>query len=150
MSKANILDFDSLDTSAAAEKGAEIELFHPETKKPLGVFVSIIGMESPEVKAEIRKDINRERVKEFQASRNAKDAAPKTIEEQEAETVKLAARVCKGWRTVIDGKSEPVIYWKGEKLDFTSDNVSRWLVNFSWARVQIIEAAGDLGIFLGN
>lgn len=150
MSKANILDFDSLDTSAASEKGFELELLHPETRKPLGVFVSVVGMESPEIKAELRKDINRERVKEFQAARNAKEASPKTIEEQEAETVRLAVRVCKGWRTVIDGKSEPVIYWKGEKLDFSPDNLSRWLAHFGWARLQVIEAAGDLGNFLGN
>lgn len=150
MTKAVAIDFDSLDTSAASERGFELELVHPETKAPLGVFVNVIGMESPEVKAEIRKEINRDRVKEFQAARNSKDAAPKTIEEQEAETIRLAARVCKGWRTVIDGKSEPVIHWKGEKLDFTADNLSRWLTHFGWARTQVIEAANDLGNFLGN
>lgn len=150
MSKTSILDFDSLDTAVASERAFELELTHPKTNALLGVFISIVGMESAEVKAEIRKDINRERVKEFQAARNAKDAAPKTIEEQEAETVKLAIRVCKGWRTVIDGKSEPVITWKGEKLDFTPENLARWMSNFGWARLQIIGAASDLGNFMGN
>lgn len=146
----DILDFDSLDTTAANDKGFELELLNPATKKPLGVFLSIIGTESAEVKAEMRREINRERVKDFQAARKGGAAEPKTIEEQEADTIRLAARLCKGWRTVKDGKSEKVIYWKGEKLDFNPDNLNHWLSTFGWARLQIIEAAGDLGNFLGN
>lgn len=151
MSKDNTLDFDSLDTTAACEKPFELELLHPDTKKPLGVFVSIIGTESAEIKAEFRKELNRERQREFQAQRSpSKAVEPKTIEEQEAEGVRLAARLLKGWRTVKDGKSEPVVIWKGEKLDFNPDNVNRWLTHFAWVRVQIIDGAGELGNFLGN
>ena len=86
MSKDNTLDFDSLDTTAACEKPFELELLHPDTKKPLGVFVSIIGTESAEIKAEFRKELNRERQREFQAQRSPNKAVePKTIEEQKAE-----------------------------------------------------------------
>lgn len=150
MTKASFLDFETLDTEAASEQPFELELLHPATKKPLGVFISIVGAESGEIKADVRKEINRDRIKEFQAARNKQGVEPETIEEQEADSVRLASKLAKGWRTVTDGKSEPVVIWKGEKLDFSSDNLTRWLLQFSWARVQILDASRDLGNFLKN
>lgn len=150
MSKSDILDFDSVDTGQACERPFDLELTHPATNAPLGVFVSILGSESAAFKGEIRKEINKERMKEFELRRSKKEADPKTIEQDEADSVRLAAKLVTGWRTVKDGKSEPVIYWKGEKLDFTPDNLNRWLAHFAWVRVQIVEAANQLGNFLGN
>ena len=147
----DILDFDTLDTAAASEKPYEFELVHPNTKAPLGVYVSVVGPESDAFKAKIRKEINRERQREFQAQRNpSKAAGPQTIEEDEAFSVSLLSDLVKGWRTVKDGKSEPVIYWKGEKFPFNAENLTRWLTHFPWVRVQINDAASDIGNFLGN
>jgi hypothetical protein len=144
------IDFDTLDTAAACEKPYEFELVHPQTKAPLGVFVSVVGPESAAFKNKIRRQINQERRKAFEAQRKGKGVEPSTIEEDEAETVNLVAELVKGWRTVKDGKSEPVIYWKGDKLPFSAESVSRWLTHFPWVREQINEASGDLGNFLGN
>jgi hypothetical protein len=151
MTKAAVLDFDSLDTAQACEKPYEFELVHPQSKAPLGVFVSVVGPESSAFKNKIRAQINSDRRKEFEAQRNPRKAAgPATIEQDEAQSVDLIADLVKGWRTVLDGKSEPVIYWKGESLPFNADNAKRWLTHFPWVRDQVNEAAGDLGNFLGN
>jgi hypothetical protein len=146
----DVIDFEALDTAAACEKPYEFELVHPQTKAPLGVFVSVVGPESNAFKSRLRKQINQERRKAFAAERKGKGSEPSTIEEDEAETVSLIAELVKGWRTDKDGKSEPVIYWKGEKLAFSAENVNRWLTHFPWVREQINEASGDLGNFLGN
>lgn len=150
MTKAAAADFDSLDTAVACEKPYEFELVHPASKDPLGVFISVVGPESAAFKARVRREINRDRRKDFEAKRKGKDAEPQTIEEDEAFSISLVANLVTGWRTVKDGKSESVIYWKAEKLEFTPDNLNRWLTHFSWVRLQINEAASDLGNFLGN
>jgi hypothetical protein len=150
MSKSIPVDFDSLDMAQACEKPYEFELIHPQSKAPLGVFVAVVGPESAKFKERVRREINRDRRKEFEAKRKGKEAEPSTIEEDEAFSVSLVADLVTGWRTVTDGKSEPVVIWKGEKLDFNSDNLNRWLSHFPWVRLQINEAANDLGNFLGN
>lgn len=150
MPKSDLLDFDSLDTQAACERAYELELRHPANKKPLGVFVSVLGSESPAFKGEVRKEINRERLAEFKARRENKEADPKTVEEDEADSIRLASKLVTGWRTVTDGKSEPVVIWKGEKLDFNADNLNRWMAHFPWVRLQIVEASNALGNFMGN
>lgn len=146
----DVLDFAALDTAAASEKPYEFELVHPKSKKPLGVFISVVGPESAAFKNKVRKQINRDRIKAFQASRNGKGGEPSTIEEDEAEGVTLISELVKGWRTVKDGKSESVIYWSEEKLAFSPEALTRWLTHFPWVREQINEAASDLGNFLGN
>jgi len=145
------LDFDTLDTGAACEKPTEFQLNHPTTKKPLGVFLSVVGPESAAFKNKIRRQINLDRKKAFEAQRKNNGAIePSTIEEDEVETVNLIAELVKGWRTDKDGKSEPVIYWKGDKLPFSAENLHRWLTHFPWVRDQINEFTKDIGNFLGN
>jgi hypothetical protein len=151
MTEASTIDFDSLDTAAACEKPYEFELVHPQSKAPLSVFVSVVGPESAAFKSKVRRQINLDRRKAFEAERNPRKAAgPSTVEEDEAQSVEMIADLVKGWRTAKDGKSEPVIYWKGEKLPFSPENLNRWLTHFPWVRGQIDEAASDLGNFLGN
>lgn len=158
MTKADVLDFDTLDTIAAQSTPHEMELVHPTTKKPLGVFLNLVGPESPEFKARVAKEANRERRRAFEAKRKGAPVDPTTLEEDEAFGISLVADLVKGWRTVIDEgvvgkqpKSEPVIIWKGEKLAFTPENLSRWLTHFkSWVVPQINDFTQDLGNFLGN
>lgn len=145
------IDFDTLDTAAASEKTFEFELVHPGTKKPLGVFLGVIGPESKAFKDRVRREVNRDRRKAFEATRKNKGAVePNTIEEDEASGVSMIADLVKSWRTVTDGKSENVIIWKGEKLPFTSDNLTRWLANFQWVIPQINDVTNEIGNFLGN
>lgn len=143
-------DFDTLDAGIASENPYEFELVHPASKEPLGVFISVVGPESAAFKNRVRREINRDRRRAFEAQRKNKPTEPNTIEEDEEFSISLVVDLVTGWRTVKDGKSEPVIYWKGEKLEFNPDNLAKWLTHFAWVRVQVNEAASDLGNFLGN
>lgn len=40
------IDLASLDTQAACEQGAELELLHPATGQPLGVYLTLAGVDS--------------------------------------------------------------------------------------------------------
>jgi len=146
--KISAMNFDSLDTVEACEKPYEFELVHPSTKEPLGVFVSVVGPESSAFKNRVFRQVNQERRRAFEMQRKGKDIQPKTLEEDEAESISLVADLVTGWRTVIDGKSEPVIFWGEEKLEFNDSNLVRWLTKFRWVRAQIDEAATDLGNFM--
>ncbi len=144
----DVLDFDTLDTAAACSKPFEFELLHPISEKPLGVFISVYGPESDQFKARVRQEENRQRRRNFESARKGKGVEPSTLEEDEAQMISLVATLVAGWRTVTDGKSEPVIIWKGEKLEHNPANVERWLATFSWVRKQIDEAAGKLENFI--
>jgi hypothetical protein len=145
-----LTDFDALDTGAACEKSYEFELLHPTSDKPLGVFVSVLGPESQAFKTRVRKEVNRDRQRQFAAQRKGKVPEPQMLEEDEEFGVSLLTEIVTGWRTVKDGKSEPVIYWKGEKLEYSKENVNRWLMHFPWARKQISDESSKLENFLGN
>jgi hypothetical protein len=72
MAKIAAIDFDSLDTAAASEQPYEFELTHPSTKEGLGVFVSVVGPESAEFKNRVRREVNRNRRREFEAKRRTR------------------------------------------------------------------------------
>jgi len=144
------IDFESLDTEAASEKAQELELVHPSSKKGLGVFLSLLGPDSKAFKERLRKEVDRDRARAFKAERGGKGAEPKTLAEDEQLGIQLTADLVKGWRTVTDGKSENVIIWKGEKLEFNQDNLVRWLTAFQWAIGQINDFTKDLENYLGN
>lgn len=144
------IDFADMDVAAASETPFEFELKHPATHAPLGVFVSVFGPESAAFKAKIFADQNRERRRIFEQQRKGRPPEPKTMEEDTAAAVKLIGTLVAGWRTVRDGKSEPVIVWGKERLECTTENVVRWLTHFSWVRKQVDEASGDIENFIAG
>jgi hypothetical protein len=76
-------------------------------------------------------------------------AEPSTLEEDEA--FGSAGRRSGQGLAHRQGRQERAgHYWKGEKLEFNDDNLTRWLGNFQWVIPQINEFTNDLGNFLGN
>jgi hypothetical protein len=70
------------------------------------------------------------------------------MEEDEDNLLRALAVCVLGWRTITEGKSEPVIVWGPDRLECTPDNAFRWLKRFKWAREQINAATGQLSNFL--
>lgn len=143
-------DFDALDIGAKADVPFELELIHPETKAGLGVFIQVVGSDGDTFQQYLREESNRERRKAFDERRSGKTAAPTTAEEDEERMLRALAACIKGWRTVLDGASEPVILWGGRKIEFSADNAVIWMRKFRWVRSQINEATGNLQNFLGS
>lgn len=141
-------NFADLDLAQKAETPFEFELEHPETKEGLGVFISVIGSESETFQRYVREEGNKARRKAFEAQRKGKSDGPMTVEDEEGAILRAVSVCIHSWRTVIDGKSEPVIHWGGDKLDCTPDNAFRWLSKFRWVREQVNKATGELGNFL--
>jgi hypothetical protein len=138
-------DFAALDLASACDAPHEFELKHPQTEDGLGVFVSVVGVESATFQAYVRAEGNKARRKQFKG-RGASE--PVTIEDEEDSLLRAVVACMTGWRTVIDGKSEPVIYIAGDAKQFTETNAVAWLKQFRWAAQQINAATADLGNFM--
>lgn len=141
-------DFDALDIATAADSPFELELVHPESKEGLGVFISVLGAEGDTFQRYLREENNRTRRKTFEAQRRGKPEEPSTAEEDEDRILRAIAVCITGWRTVVEGKSEPVIVWSGRKIEFSRDNAIAWMRKFRWVRAQINEATAELRNFI--
>lgn len=137
-------DIGSINPEAASDAGAEFELVHPETKEPLGVFITALGQESSVFKDHLRETTNARIRKQHQLRRRGKDLDPLTVEQQEAEGIDALVLLTRGWRT----GDEKVITFEGAKLDFNVPNCRRLYTERPWIRKQVDEATADLSLFM--
>lgn len=140
------MDLGKLDTVAACDAGAEIELLHPVSKDPIGVFVSIRGKDSNAFKMHIRQSINA-KLNQQRANRNRR-APQLTLESSEDEALDALVVCVTGWRTVEGGESFPHIKFNGEELTFNAVNAKRLMAALPWMKQQLDEEIGDLENFL--
>lgn len=150
--KPQAFDFSALDIASAADQPHEFELVfpptHPNEGEGIGVFVSVIGAESATFQRFIREEANRMQDEQWRKRRTNKPEPPMSIEEQETKITEAIAHAVTGWRTVIDGKSEPVIYDAGNPIEFSRPACVQWLLKYSWVRDQINKATADLSNFI--
>lgn len=149
MSKAKAFDFDELDLEALCDQPFEFEIVHPDSEEGLGVFVSVVGSQSATYQKFLREEQNKQRKDAFEAQRKGTDTEkPRAVEDDEDTLCRAVAASMKGWRSVIDGESKPVIMWGGKGLEFTAHNAVLWLKKFRWVRAQVNKQTGELGNFI--
>ena len=132
-----MFDFATLDTATACETPFEFEIRRPDTGAGLGVFVSVIGMQGATMTAYARQEANAARIKAYEAERTGKALPVQTLEDDEESILKALAKCMTGWRTVIEGKSKPVIVVDGEEVPFSPAAALDWLRRFRWVREQV-------------
>lgn len=134
-----IIDLDDLDLAAACDRGYELELTHPVSKKPLGVFISIVGKESETFKGYIRKETNDKLAKDALRSKNGQEPELETMEMVDERGIALLATCTTGWRNVK---------YKGKDLSYSRENVIKLYTNLSWVKIQVDRAIGNLANFM--
>lgn len=134
-----VFDLKSLDTVAASNAGAEIELRHPVTNAPIGVFVSVVGKDSDTYRTFQRLKFNEYLRAEQQAKMRGRQPNQKSAEDYEDDMLSLLVACTRGWRGMV---------YEGEELAFTAENVRKVYQTQPWIRDQVNEAVGDLGNFL--
>jgi len=133
------LDLSSLDTVAASDKGARIELRNPISNEPLGAFVHIYGKHSKAFQGRIR-DLQNERIRQASvAAKIGQTPKAKTAEELEAEKLSLLVALTYKFENVTVDKKE---------LEYSEDNAAMLYTRFPWVREQIDVAADDLANFM--
>ena len=145
MSKKNeAFDLGSIDTVAACNKGFEVELKHPATKEPLGIFWSVLGSDSDTVREYTKEKINTNLRKEAAARKKGGEPDVRTVQDFERDSVEFLTICSVGWRT---GESN-TIKFRGEDLEFNVPNAKKVLTDMPWIRKQLDEAINDLENFM--
>lgn len=141
-------DLSSFDSTAACEQGAEIELLHLVSRAPTGIFISVVGSDSVAFKNRSRAAANAQRRHEEALRSRGKKSTPRSVEEIEQENIALVAACVTGWKTVVGGKSKPVLVLNGKDIPFSPENVIDILTRFPKIFEQVSDGVTDLENFL--
>ena len=139
-----VVDLATLDSVGACNQGSEIELKHPVTNAPLGVFVGILGKDSDAFRDHVRFSVNEDFRRAQLAKKRGKPEEAQTMEKNEARGVELLIACTTGWRT---GK-EPTLKIGSEQLQFNVANAKRVYENYPWIKAQVDEGIVDLENFM--
>lgn len=128
-----------LDISDIAATPRTIEILHPKTDEPTGVFVTLLPKDDARVKAETRRiaDVNlvlRQKGKmitQAQLERNA---------------ISLLKAAIAGW----DWSENSTIGFHGERPAYSANMAEQVLTECPWFRDQLDEALGDEKAFFQN
>ena len=137
-------DLSELDTIEASDKGAELQLKHFITEKPLPVFITLLGKHSSTFREITNERVNERIAREAAASQRNKTPSNPTAEEAEERAIELLAACTTGWRT----GDKPIVMLKGEELRFTVDNAKKVYREMLWVREQVDKFIGDLENFI--
>lgn len=147
----------NLDTAAASEIVYDLELKHPTTEEPLGLFIQIVGVHAREVKRVSDRQINEVLLNNYKADRGAKDAVVPTVQQGERRGAALLAAATRGWFSREPGKKagDPDIDTPGlpfgeTRLMFSPEEAEKLYENtgYLWLRKQVDAGVGDLGNFI--
>jgi hypothetical protein len=132
-------DLSRFDTTAACDKGAEIELKDPVSNAPTGMFITLLGSDSTAFREYTRNKTNERLRKESIAAKRGKDAEIRTVEAIEQENLELLVSCTKGWRGILVN---------GAELAFNVPNALQVYRNYPKIYEQVNDAIGDLGNFM--
>ena len=125
------IDLADLDTSAACDEGAELELVHPRTQVGLGMFITMYGVDSK---------IWRRALSDVGERRARKRGTP-SLDEVRAQNIEILARCTRSWRGIrVDGGEPPCTY----------ENARALYTRFPWITDQVDAFAGDRGNYISD
>lgn len=136
-----LIDLAVTDTVAACNKPIEIEIVHPTTRKPLGIFWSLVGKDSDIYRTQVHAAAD-ENIRRQNAGLPPLN---NTLSKMEAKNVAALVAVTTGWRT---NDKTGVVVLKGEELTFTIENVTRVLTELPAVREQVQEQVNNVGNWL--
>lgn len=140
-------DLASINTGAAADRGATVNIQHPISGAALGIEITVLGSDSREFKRLQREQQNR-RLKN-QAKNRGK--LKLTAEELEEESLATICALVIAWRQKNDdGSWKNTLTINGQELECNDDNKRRIFsdLGFNWLREQVDEEIGDRDSFL--
>lgn len=138
------MDLAQLDTVGACNEGAEIELIHPVTQKPLGMFITILGKDSDVFRDHLRETIDDDIRRAAMAKKRGKNEELMTVAKSDERGLELLVLCTLSWRT--DDKQ--TIKFRGEELVCSVPNVKKLYEGLPWVKKQVDEGIADLENFI--
>lgn len=142
----DMIDLASFDAATPCDAGAEIELMHPVSGAPIGVFVTVLGKYSKVFLDHTRRNSNEYLRKAQMLKKRGRDDETPTVEKFEEKSIEMLVACTTAWRT----GDKPMIVFEGKELPFSTANASLIYSSskLSWIRTQVDEAIADLGNFM--
>lgn len=149
------IDLATLDASEASEATYDLEITHPTTDEPLGIFIQIIGYNSRAVQDVVNQHRNEALKKSFEAQR--KTVKPTSVAEIDRKSVAVLAAATVGWYTVEPSKApgkepkrEESIQFGATRVPFSRDEAEKIYLNpgYGWLTAQVDKAIIDLSLFM--
>lgn len=138
MTKKKTFDLGALDTPKLCADGAELRLLHPATFEELPIFITLLGVDSPEYRAAKHKA-------QSDALRKAqKGGKAIPLDDIEESGIAILAACTKAWRT----EDEPTITLHGEALECNRGNAAKLYREMPWIKEQVDKFVSDRGNFI--
>lgn len=134
----------NLNTAVAADKGIDIDIYHPGSGDPLGITITMHGSDSKAYVDAERKVANRQRE---HAKRTRDFAAALDYDQQQAALTERMAACFIGWR---EGDKNTIEFEPGQELEATRENFRKIISDrgFFWLRQQIQTGMDNVTNFL--
>lgn len=142
MSKATAFDAASLNTTEACNKPFELEIKHPTSGAPTGLFISVVGRDSDVYRGRVRALADETLRRQAMGKPALADAS---LDKLEAKNIDALVAATVGWRSEGD---EGGIILSGERLEFNPANARKLYSEILPIRDQVAEAINDLGNFM--
>jgi len=121
-----------------SEDEATLEIVHPSTGEPLGIKITVAGIDS-KIYREAQRKVSNKRLKQT-FGRGVVNKTP-TVEEFEAETVDILAKCTMSWQNIV---------WEEKELPCNYENAKMIYIKLIWLRDQVDAFINDRANFLGN
>lgn len=135
--KAKVIDLGTLDTRKACEQGAVLEVLHPIDRTPIGLKITLAGLDS-DIYAKAANKIGAARTNinmTPQAMKRARqgrpaEVMPEDLEAQKEDAINLLASITLSWEgdIVLDGQPLPPCNY---------DNAAKLYARFPWLRADV-------------
>lgn len=143
-----------LNATKPSELTFDLELLHPVTDEPLGLFIQVVGSSSERVRKLRDEQVNELLKADFEKQRN-KGKAP-TIDVAVKKNAKLSARATVGWyeqQPVTVGEKPKKIDglpFGDTRIEFSEDAAIQLYSDpaYDWLYQQVDKAVGDLSNFM--
>lgn len=131
-------DLANLDVVKASNKPYKLELKHPATKEPLGMFISVLGRDSDIFTETMNEAINSDRRQRALDIKRGRDPKVETIEENMRDSVNLIAKCT----VAFDNLNFNGPY------SFSYENAVKLYSEQSWVLKQVTDAVNDIANFM--
>jgi hypothetical protein len=143
-----MIDLSSLDTKESSERGAVLELRHPETGKELGIKITLAGADSTLfvkasnkiAAARANANMTPARMKRMRQGRPM-EVSEEDMEDQRQDAIKLLASVTLAWEGVVIGGSE---------VECSHEAAISLYARFPWIREQVDTFVNERSNFLAG
>lgn len=141
------MDLENLNVVKGAEAGFDLQLLHPGSGDPLGIFIHVQGSDSAAFQR-LEAEQNRARLaKVWKNGRLHPEAYSEAASTADA-VARYAAATTAWWEVLADGTKRDTLEVAGESIAWSVAAAAKLYAAHPWIREQVAGAVNDRGNFI--